>query len=120
MTENSDRLQVEGKPIPDNTNRLPGETWPKSRKIEPISEKIEPEPGGKIRLWEQAKPTLVKKFQEESVTEQDEGEKDQSPLDEGKTKPISEDDSITGGDMIWTDWRSLLLKCLRNPEKNYG
>jgi hypothetical protein len=63
---------------------------------------------------------LVKKFQEESVTEQDEGEKDQSPLDEGKTKPISEDDSITGGDMIWTDWRSLLLKCLRNPEKNYG
>jgi hypothetical protein len=63
---------------------------------------------------------LVKKFQEESVTEQDEGEKDQSPLDEGKMKPISEDDSITGGDMIWTDWRSLLLKCLRNPEKNYG
>jgi hypothetical protein len=63
---------------------------------------------------------LVKKFQEESVTEQDEGEKDQSPLDEGKTKPISEDDSITRGDMIWTDWRSLLLKCLRNPEKNYG
>jgi hypothetical protein len=35
---------------------------------------------------------LVKKFQEESVTKQDEVEKDQSPLDEGKMKPISKDD----------------------------
>jgi hypothetical protein len=26
MTENLDRLQVEGKPILDNTNRLPGKT----------------------------------------------------------------------------------------------
>jgi hypothetical protein len=32
-------------------------------------------------------------------------------------KPISEDDSATGGDMIQTDWRSLLLECLRNPRK---
>jgi hypothetical protein len=39
---------------------------------------------------------LVKKFQEELVTKQDKVEKDQSPLDEGKTKPISEDDSVTG------------------------
>jgi hypothetical protein len=59
MMENLDRLQVEGKPIPDNTNRLPGETGLESRKIEPISGKIE------------AKPTVVKKFQEESVTKQD-------------------------------------------------
>jgi hypothetical protein len=50
MTENSDRLQVEGKPIPDNTNRLPGKTGPKSGKMELTSRKIEPEPGGKIRL----------------------------------------------------------------------
>jgi hypothetical protein len=47
---------------------------------------------------------LVKKFQEESVTKQDEVEKDQSP-------------SVMGGDTIRTDWRSLLLECLRNPEK---
>jgi hypothetical protein len=40
---------------------------------------------------------LVKKFLEESVTEQDEVEKDQSPLDEGKTKLISEDDLVMGG-----------------------
>jgi hypothetical protein len=60
---------------------------------------------------------LVKKFQEELVTKQDKVEKDQSPLDEGKTKPISEDDSVTGGDTIRTDWRLLLLECLRNPGK---
>jgi hypothetical protein len=88
MMENSDRLQVEGKPIPDNTNRLPRKTGPESRKTEPISGKIELEPGGKIGLQKEAKPTLVKKFQEESVTKQGEVEKDQSPLDEGKTKPI--------------------------------
>jgi hypothetical protein len=117
LMENSDRLQVEGKPILDNTNQLPGETGLESGKTEPISEKIEPESGGKIGLWEKAKPTLVKKFQEESVTKQDEVEKDQAPLDEGKTKPISEDGSVTGGDMIRTDWRSPLLKCHRNPGK---
>jgi hypothetical protein len=50
MMENSDRLQVEGKPISDNTNQLLGETGPESGKTEPISGKIEPEPGGKIRL----------------------------------------------------------------------
>jgi hypothetical protein len=110
MMENSDRLQVEGKPISDNMNRLPGETGLESEKTEPISGKIEPEPGGKIGLREEAKPTLVKKFQEESVTKQDEVEKDQSPLDEGKTKPISKDDSVTrvtqsgqiGGHRFWS------------------
>jgi hypothetical protein len=50
MMENSDRLQVHGKSIPDNTNRLPRETGPESGKIELISRKIEPEPGGKIGL----------------------------------------------------------------------
>jgi ribonuclease HI len=116
MTENSDQLQIEGKPILDNTNRLPRKTRPESGKTEPISGKTEPEPGGKIRLQE-AKLTLVKKFQEESVTKQDEVEKDQSFLDEGKTKPISVDDSVVGGDMIRTDWRLPLLECLRNPRK---
>jgi hypothetical protein len=45
-------------------------------------------------------------------------EKDQSPLDEGKMKPISEDDSVMGGgDTIRIDWRLPLLECLRNPRK---
>jgi hypothetical protein len=60
---------------------------------------------------------LVKKFQEESVTKQDEVEKDQSPLDEGKMKTISEDDSVMRGDTIQTGWRLPLLECLRNPGK---
>jgi hypothetical protein len=34
MMKNSDRLQVEEKPIPDNTNRLPGKTGPESGKTE--------------------------------------------------------------------------------------
>jgi hypothetical protein len=117
MTKNSDRLQVEGKPISDNTNQLPRKTGPESGKTEPISRKIEPELGGKIELREEAKPTLVKKFQEEPVTKQDEVAKDQSPLDEGKTKPISEDDLATGSDTIRTDWRLPLLECHRNPGK---
>jgi hypothetical protein len=48
-------------------NRLLGQTGPESGKIELISGKIEPEPGGKIGLREEAKLTLVKKFQEESL-----------------------------------------------------
>jgi hypothetical protein len=120
MTESSNQLQVERKLIPDNTNRLPGKTGLESGKTEPISEKIEPDPDGKIGLREEAKLTLVKKFQEESVTKQDEVEKDQAPLDEGKTKPISKDDSVTRGDMIRTDWRLPLLERLRNHGKTTG
>jgi hypothetical protein len=118
MMENSDRFQVEGKPILDNTNRLPRKIGLESGKTLPIPGEIEVEPGGKIGLPEEANSTLVKKFQEESVTKQDKVEKDQSPLDEGKTKPISKDDLVTGGDTIWTDWRLPLLECLRNHRKN--
>jgi hypothetical protein len=35
VLENSDWLQDEEKLIPNNTNRLPGKTWPDSGKIEP-------------------------------------------------------------------------------------
>jgi hypothetical protein len=44
-------------------------------------------------------------------------EKDGSPLDEGKMKPITEGDSVKGGDIIRTDWRLPLLECIRDPEK---
>jgi hypothetical protein len=47
----------------------------------------------------------------------DEVEKDGSPLDEGKMKPVIEGDSVKGGDTIWTDWRLLLLECIRDPGK---
>jgi hypothetical protein len=46
---------------------------------------------------------LVQRFKEESVTKKDEVEKDRSPPDEGKMKPITEGDSVKGGDTIWID-----------------
>jgi hypothetical protein len=103
MLENSDWLQDKGKPIPDRVHRL--------------SKNSELESGNTGESQDKAKPTSVKKFQAELVTKQHEVEKDQSPLDEGKTKPISEDGSVMGGDTIWTDWRLPLLECLRNPRK---
>jgi hypothetical protein len=47
----------------------------------------------------------------------DKMEKDGSPLDERKTKLITEGDSVNGGDTIRTDWRLPLLECIREPEK---
>jgi hypothetical protein len=44
-------------------------------------------------------------------------EEDGSPLDEGRVKPITEGDSVTGGDTIRTNWRLPLLECIRDPEK---
>jgi hypothetical protein len=62
MMENSDRLQVQGKSIPDNTNRLRRETGPESGKIELISRKIEPEPGGKIGYEKTQSRVLLRNF----------------------------------------------------------
>jgi hypothetical protein len=131
VLENSDRLQDEEKLIPDITNRLLGKIGPDSGKIEPElgktkpgmgkaeleSGKIELEQGCEIRLREEAKLTSVERFNEESVTKKDEVEKDGSPLDKGEMKWITEGDSVKGGDMIWTDWRLLLLECIRDPGK---
>jgi hypothetical protein len=59
----------------------------------------------------------VERFKEESITKKDEVEKDGSPLDEGKTKSITEGDSVKNGDMIRIDWRLPLLECIRDPGK---
>jgi hypothetical protein len=131
VLENLDRLQDEEKPIPDNMNWLLGKTGsdlgkiePKSGKtepglgkVEPELGKTEPEQGCEIRLREEAKPTSVERFKEESVTKKDEVEKDGSPIDEGRMKPIMEGDLVKGGDMIRIDWRLSLLKCIRDPRK---
>jgi hypothetical protein len=42
-------------------------------------------------------------------------EKDGSPQDEGKMKPIMEGDLVKGGDTIRTNWRLPLLECIRDP-----
>jgi hypothetical protein len=47
----------------------------------------------------------------------EEVEKDGSPLDEEKMKPITEGDSVKGGDTIQIDWRLSLLECIRDPRK---
>jgi hypothetical protein len=131
VLENSDRLQDEEKPMLDNTNQLPrktglnsgktepesGNTEPGSGKAEPKPGKVEPEQGYEIRLREEAKPTSVEMFKEESVLKKDEVDKDGSPLDEGKMKPIMEGDSVKGGDTIQKDWMLLLLLRIRDPGK---
>jgi hypothetical protein len=130
VLENSDQLQDEENPIPNNMNQLPnktgpdsGNTGPESGKTEPCSGKEKMESGKtelkqgcEIGLREEAKPTSVETFKE-SVMKKDEVEKDGSPLDEGKMKPITEGDSVKGGDTIRTDWRLLLLECLRDHRK---
>jgi hypothetical protein len=60
---------------------------------------------------------LVERFKEESVMKKDKVEKDGSPLDEGKMKPITDGDLVKGGDTIRIDWRLSLLECMRDPEK---
>jgi hypothetical protein len=47
----------------------------------------------------------------------DEVEKDGSPLDEGKTKSITEGDLVKGSDMIRTVRRLPVLECIRDPRK---
>jgi hypothetical protein len=94
-----------------------GKTKPGLGKAESESGKIELGPGCKIGLWEEAKPTSVERFKEESVTKKDGVEKDGLPLDEGKTKPITEGDSVKGGDTVRTDWRLPFLRCIRDPGK---
>jgi hypothetical protein len=124
VLQNSDRLQDEEKTILDNMNQLLGKTLPDLQKTEPESGKTEPgsgkaelesgktelEHGCEIGLREEAKQTLGERFKEELVTKKDEVEKDVSPLEEGKAKPIREGDSVKGGDTIWTNWRLPLLK----------
>jgi hypothetical protein len=117
VLENSDRLQDEEKLILDNMNRLLEKIEPGSGKAESESGKTEPEQGCKIRLREKAKLTSVERFKEESVMKKDEVEKDGSPLDEGKTKLITEGYSVKGGDTIRSYWRLPLLECIRDPEK---
>jgi ribonuclease HI len=107
ILEDSDRLQDKERSIPGNINQLPGNIDQLSRKAhlgtEPGSGKAELGPDCEIGLREEVKPTSVERFKEESVTKKDEVEKDRSLLDDGKTKPIMESDSIKNSDMIQTD-----------------
>jgi hypothetical protein len=78
---------------------------------------VELDPGCEVELQEEVRPTSVERFKEESVTKKNEVGKDGSLIDEGKVRPITEDDSVKDSDMIQTDWRLLLLECIRDLKK---
>jgi hypothetical protein len=103
MLENSDRLQDKGKPIPDNAHRLSGNSQPES--------------GNTGESQDKAKPTSGKEASEVSGTKENEFEKVGSPLYQEKMKPIRVDELAKDGDMVRTDWRLLLLECIRDPGK---
>jgi hypothetical protein len=89
-----------------NTNQLSSNVDRLSRKADPGTEpgsgKAELGPDCEIGLRE-VKLTSVERFKEELVMKKDEVEKDGSFLDEGKTKPIAEGDSVKNSDTIRTD-----------------
>jgi hypothetical protein len=82
--------------------------------IVPGSDKVELGLGCEVGLQEEVKLTLVERFKEESIMKKNEVGKDGSLIDEGKTKLITEGDSVRGSDTIRTDWRLLLLECIRD------
>jgi hypothetical protein len=62
-------------------------------------------------------PISGNKNNEELITKKSESRNVESPVDEEKTEPMKEYDSVWGGGSIWTDWRLPLLECIRDPEK---
>jgi hypothetical protein len=86
-------------------------------KAEPKLGKTEPEQGCEVGLREDAKPTSVERFKEESIMKKDEAEKDGLPLDEGRMKPITEGDSVKGGDTIRSDWSCCFWSALETPKR---
>jgi hypothetical protein len=121
IPEDSDRLRDKEKPIPGNTNQLPDNVdWLLGKadlEIELSLDKAEPGPSYGCRLWEELKLILGEEDNEESVTKKSESRNVGSPIDEEKMEPMKEYDLVKGGDTIRTDWRLLLLKCIRDPGK---
>jgi hypothetical protein len=73
--------------------------------------------GYDIGLRDEVKLTSVERFKEESVTKKNGVGKDGSLIDEGKMKPMTEDDLVKGSDTIQTDWRLSHLECIKDPGK---
>jgi hypothetical protein len=73
--------------------------------------------GFEVGLREEVRLTSVERFKEESVTKKNEVGKVGSPIDKEKIGPMNEYDSVKGGDMIRTDCRLSLLRCIRDTEK---
>jgi hypothetical protein len=95
------------KPVLGNVNLLPGNVDRLSGKVDPEIEpslgKAELGPSYGCGLWEELELILGKESNEESVTKRSEPEYIGSPVDEGKTEPMMEYDSVKGGDTILID-----------------
>jgi transposase InsO family protein len=81
------------------------------------SGKAEPGSSYGCGLREELEPILGKENNEESVTKKSESRNVGSPVDERKTEPMKEYDSVKDGSMIWIDWRLPLLECIIDPRK---
>jgi hypothetical protein len=81
------------------------------------SGKAEPGSSYGCGLREELEPILGKENNEESVTKKSESRNVGFPVDERKTEPMKEYDSVKDGSMIWIDWRLPLLECIIDPRK---
>jgi hypothetical protein len=109
------------KPVRGNTNQLLGNVDRLSGKADPATElglgKAKPGLSYGCGLREELEPILGKEDNEESVTKKSEFRNVGSPIDEDKTEPMMEYDSIKGSGTIQTDWRLPLLECIRDLRK---
>jgi hypothetical protein len=109
------------KPVRGNTNQLLGNVDRLSGKADPATElglgKAKPGLSYGCGLREELEPILGKEDNEESVTKKSEFGNVGSPIDEDKTEPMMEYDSIKGSGTIRTDWRLPLLECIRDLGK---
>jgi hypothetical protein len=142
LPSNTDRLSGKTEPESGRTESEPGNTEPSSGKeklvlgnvnqlpsnIDRLLGKVDPETelsSGKAELGpsygcglrEELEPISVKESNEESVTRRSEPRNIGSPVDEGKTEPMKEYDSVKGGDTIRIEWRLTHLKCIRDPRR---
>jgi hypothetical protein len=100
--------------LPSNIDRLLGKAKPG---IELGSGKVEPGPCYGCGLREELEAISCKEDNKELVTKKSESGNVVSPVDEEKTEPMKEFDSVKGGGTIQTDWRLPLLECIRDPRK---
>jgi hypothetical protein len=109
------------KPVLGNANQLPGNVDPLSGKVDsgtdPRLGKAEPGPSYKCGLREELELISDKESNEELVTRKSKPGNIGSHVDEGKTEPMKEYDSVKDGSTIQIDWRLPLLECIRDPRK---
>jgi hypothetical protein len=99
---------------PGKVDHLLGKAYPGAKLG---SDKAEPGPCYRCGLQEELELILDREDSEESVTKKSESGNIGSIVDEGKTEPMKEYDSVMDGGTIRTDWTLPLLECIRDPGK---